>query len=287
MDQVHSGKVVVVIPLHKVTYTNYEQISLLQSVRTLSDFDICMLVPSSLLSNDDFLHEMKRLGVLNGKAYFQAFEDHYFESLRGYNRLMLEAEFYRRFLSFEYILIVQPDVFVFSGDLLGFLNDGFDYMGAPWFAGRSRATATSPMLGFAGNGGLSLRKVASFLHVLENGSRRVEKIQDVFPLLGETMWWRKPFRLYKELERFFLYNRVDHFWMHPHFEDFFWAYYVPKMYPEFNVALPEYAMRFSFEYNPSRLYEMNGNKLPFGCHAWWKTDLSFWKKHISLYGYDV
>ena len=45
---------------------------------------------------------------------------------------------------------------------------------------------------------------------------------------------------------------------------------------------PEEAIAFSFELSPSYLYKLNGNYLPFGCHAWYKYEYeNFWKQHIN------
>ena len=48
----------------------------------------------------------------------------------------------------------------------------------------------------------------------------------------------------------------------------------------FKVASLEEGLRFAFEVSPKTCYEMNGGKLPFGCHAWAKYDPEFWKAHL-------
>ena len=63
---------------------------------------------------------------------FKYFEKKYFEGLAGYNKLMLSDEFYSAFSSYVYILICQPDVFVFADTLLQWAQKGYDYIGAPW-----------------------------------------------------------------------------------------------------------------------------------------------------------
>lgn len=48
--------------------------------------------------------------------------------------------------------------------------------------------------------------------------------------------------------------------------------------PPFDVAL-----KFAFEVNPSYLYDINNEKLPFGCHAFEKYEYNtFWQKHIKI-----
>jgi hypothetical protein len=45
------------------------------------------------------------------------------------------------------------------------------------------------------------------------------------------------------------------------------------------VATVEDALQFSFETCPRKCFEMNGRRLPFGCHAW-EYDRAFWEPHL-------
>lgn len=55
----------------------------------------------------------------------------------------------------------------------------------------------------------------------------------------------------------------------------------------FQVAPLETALEFSFEGEVRRCFAANGNRLPFGCHAWEKYDLAFWKPYIEGYGHRI
>lgn len=55
----------------------------------------------------------------------------------------------------------------------------------------------------------------------------------------------------------------------------------------FNVAPIEIALKFSFEREVRKSFEYNERKLPFGCHAWERYDLKFWKPYIEKYGYKI
>lgn len=55
----------------------------------------------------------------------------------------------------------------------------------------------------------------------------------------------------------------------------------------FKVAPIETALEFAIEREVKKCIEMNGNRLPFGCHAWEKHDLKFWKQYIEAHGYKV
>ena len=63
-------------------------------------------------------------------------------------------------------------------------------------------------------------------------------------------------------------------------EDHFWGLEAPKNLSWFRIPDPATASRFATEINPDQLYEMNGQALPFGCHAWEKYNPVFWRKFI-------
>lgn len=55
----------------------------------------------------------------------------------------------------------------------------------------------------------------------------------------------------------------------------------------FKVAPPEVAMKFSIETDVRKCYEKNNKQLPFGCHAWERYDIEFWKPYIEKCGYCI
>jgi hypothetical protein len=66
------------------------------------------------------------------------------------------------------------------------------------------------------------------------------------------------------------------------FEDRFFSWVVPRVFPAFNVAPSAVGMFFSFECQPRRLYALTSYELPFGCHAWERYDIEFWKLFIPI-----
>ena len=48
-----------------------------------------------------------------------------------------------------------------------------------------------------------------------------------------------------------------------------------------NIPSPQEASMFSLEEAPAQQYAQNGNKLPFGCHAYKRYDWGFWRKYID------
>jgi hypothetical protein len=93
------------------------------------------------------------------------FADDHFRSAAACSRLLMQPDFYEAFLDYEYVLLYHFDALVFCDQLLEWCARDFDYIGAPWVH-----SPQHPNWGFfgAGNGGFSLRKVRSFLAVLES-----------------------------------------------------------------------------------------------------------------------
>lgn len=65
-------------------------------------------------------------------------------------------------------------------------------------------------------------------------------------------------------------------------EDYYWTQILGKFFNNYKVAPIEKAIKFSFDVNPSLLFDMNNNELPFGCHAWGRYEPEFWSKYIKL-----
>lgn len=249
----------IVIPIYQVPLNACEEASVKQALDILHNYPVCFVVPQGM--SVDYLRE------LAPQAEIIAVSDEWLgrkNGIAGYNRMMMSREFYDLFDDVEYILICQPDVWIFRDELADWCLKGYDYVGAPWikhpryryFIPRAwlhlqkafhpqRMVHRLDTLGRIGNGGFSLRRVKSCQQACTQ---------------------------YKEV--------IDHFCRHRHHlynEDVFWAV-IPK---EFRYPSVEEALGFSFDVKPHLLYEMSGGKLPFGCHGWTKPRLfKFWKNHI-------
>src|SRR5690606_24202321 len=70
-------------------------------------------------------------------------------------------------------------------------------------------------------------------------------------------------------------------------EDMFICFKLKRKFPSLQIAPLEEGWSFSFEFNPRLLYQLNKEQLPFGCHAWWRYDLEFWKPYIQSFGYTL
>ena len=119
-------KVVVVVPVYKKTPSRAEELSLRQSFRMFGQYEIVICCPDGL--------DVSAYDDLAGKTLAkERFSRDFFKGLDGYNRLMVDPAFYRRFAVFEYMLICQPDVWIFRDELRQWCEKGYDYVGAPIF----------------------------------------------------------------------------------------------------------------------------------------------------------
>jgi hypothetical protein len=95
------------------------------------------------------------------------------------------SDFYRRFLTREFILILQPDAIVLRDDLDAWMGRPYDYIGAPWPDGieftvrrdRFRGDLNRRIRTHVGNGGFSLRRTRKCLALLAEFS----EMAGVFP----------------------------------------------------------------------------------------------------------
>jgi hypothetical protein len=268
-------KVCVVIPIYKSKLSAYEQISLDQCLKVLHKHPIFLVIPERL--EEGFL-ELPY--VLSGQVKLKTFNDQFFKDIPAYNRLMKSPMFYKAFLDYEFLLIHQLDAFVFSDEMEHWCNAGYDNIGAPLFEGHDFAVKDSKLVG-QGNGGFCLRNVRKCFQIASSFKRLNYK--------RKFDGGQKPFyiNLYRYLKHGLLFNYSAYPLQPIINEDLFWAELIPRIFPDFIVPEPEQAIGFSFELNPGVLLALNNGKLPFGCHAWWKYDLAFWKPYIEAYGYEL
>ena len=250
----------------KTRYTAEEEISFRHVRHYLGRYDKYVVIPDS--------HDAIYPGFIPKR-----FPDRYFGSAQAHGSLLLSHAFYRAFLDYDFILICHLDALVFSDRLIDWCLAGYDYVGAPWLVSPDTPHIKEQKVG---NGGFSLRRVRSFLRVLDSRAYFVDP---------EEYWRRYTartgplLRLFntprKYLKRIVRLNDVR--WhvrwalrgnVH---EDRFWAEYATHYDPAFRIAPVDVAMRFAFEAEPRACYERIGRQLPFGAHRWQKFDRAFYE----------
>jgi hypothetical protein len=249
------AEAIVTLVAYKQELTLLEQISVERCLEILGRHPIVVVAPEGLTLPPPLDHLPS-----------ERFASNYFTSISAYSSLLLSHKFYERFLSYQYLLMHQLDVFVFRDELLDWCARGYDYIGAPWigetfpnapetrqglpFWIRSRLFGFLPPLDHSvGNGGFSLRRVRTMHRALT--------------LLRRTRqaWGGR---------------NEDGFWSIALPECWWWYYRAPSV---------DEALRFSFDVNPSLCYQQTREKLPFGCHAWEKNEPEFWLPHFAAAGY--
>lgn len=270
----NSSSVAIVVPMYKQELDADEKISYRHLIHFLGRFDKYLVSPESLEVT------LEGFGV-------KRFRDEFFHSTATYSALLISPEFYQAFSGYKYILIYQLDSLVFSDKLLDWCARDFDYVGAPWFSEHGVDFVEKSAVG---NGGLSLRKTESFLKVLEapGVTAELDKYRDA--MCGALPWYRwlfcLPYKLRKRLSLFVTRRRdilTERGPVPPGQrlnEDCFWSFKAAEYYPGFEIATVKDGLSFSFEKAPRLCFELNGGRLPFGCHAWNKYDRKFWEPFL-------
>lgn len=144
------ANVCIVIPLYKVRPTELEFKVINQGREIFKDRDIFYVVPHGF----------------DASAYapeaLVEFPEYYFHSLSNYSELCCLEEFYQAFKQYDWMMIYQPDCWVFEDKLDEFCALGYDYIGAPW-----PKMPGIPEDG-VGNGGFCLRSIPKFIHLTHN-----------------------------------------------------------------------------------------------------------------------
>ncbi len=265
LTEMNRKQVAIVVPVHAEKLTAEQSISLNQLNTCLKGYDKYVVLP-------------KNLDVDWANFFTQKFDQSFFSSNQGYNKLMISKQFYQAFKNYEYILIYQLDSLVFSDQLLQWCERGYDYIGAPWFVDVIPEMNWS-VQDCVGNGGFSLRKVGTFLKVLNRYYSHSYRLKE--SLIQSYRFVQKITAFIKKqiLSGSKSNQKIDFLKKQSDIgqEDIFWSIKTRDLYPTFNIPPPEEAVSFSFEVNPQYCFQKNGYRLPFGCHAWTKYDLKFWE----------
>lgn len=260
MDILSKASCVVLVPVHKWPLSPQEQYSLDRTHQLLSQHYTCMLLlPEHLLS--------VALEVLPQWRH-QVVANKHLSSIKSYSRMLKASWFYNLFVSFDYMLLCQPDALLISGDLSTWLEKGYSYVGAPWLKNQPKKGEKPEFLG-VGNGGFSLRKIADFRRALR-GWRYLPNRHHFAPhILFQPLVWFKHRLLYA-------WNRPP--LQYHNNEDLFWGLIVPRHCDFFKLPTAEEALAFAFEAAPEACYHHLGQVLPLGCHAWEKNEPDFWRE---------
>ncbi|SFZ92963.1 hypothetical protein SAMN05428642_1021101 [Flaviramulus basaltis] len=268
----YNKKVVIVIPIYNDCPSEFELISFRQCFKILDKHPIKIIAPHGL-SMGKYQEVVSSFEVVYIDSKWQS-------SIEKYNKLKMSQFFYKFFDDYQYLLTYELDAFVFKDELLHWCNKGYDYIGSPWFLGYENPT--NEFLG-VGNSGFSLRNVRA----MKRAIRKVYINEAAHFYFGKRN--RVTFKLSTLLNYLLIYfgeNDTIQRAAHTN-EDAFIAQIIAKRIKDFKIAPIREAIQFGFEVKPKYLYQLNENRLPMGCHAWWKYDLKFWKPFIENFGYKI
>ena len=246
------SKTAVVIPVYKPDLNQHELVSFNRAKQIFKEGNLFVIGPEDL-DYSNYEGEM---------VHFSKFEAHHFTSITDHNKFLMSEQFYSRFIDYEYMLYYQLDADLFDTNVDSWCGLGYDYIGGPWldtefhYGNRVILNSTNNISKLfelaakkifrkkqhlAGNGGLSIRKTSTFLDALKT----IPKIRDSWDYRNE---------------------------------DVFWSFIVPNNINTFKVSPFETALKFAFDMDPERCYELNGLQLPAGCHAWQRQEnIDFWR----------
>jgi len=235
----------IAVPIYKENLEYHELISFNRINSVLKNVPKFFIYPEGL--------KLDAYKSSSGNITFLPLDPKYFKSIDYYNILLKSPIFYKQFMDFKYLLIYQLDSYIFEEQNINyFLKSNFDYIGAPWLKLDwfdnsekliSKIKILRPFIKKIGNGGFSLRRVKTFYDFSQKFSHlgRIVTIQ----------------------------------------EDIFWTNVASRLIHNFKLPSVSESLKFSFDENPRKCFELNNNKLPFGCHGWHKNDYEFWKMYIN------
>lgn len=261
-----SSNVAIIIPIYKkYDSLNAQEKKLISQIKNVFiNREIFIISPESL-END---------WKINSEFKIISFNDSYFEDKFSYSKLLCRKSFYESFSDYDYIQVIQTDCWVFVDELDFFSSLNFDYIGAPWMVGGFDGRPEKK-LWKTGNGGFSLRKVSSFISIIN----QIEYSQKgKVPVFKSNQISPKAF-----IKNLGIRNNLKHFIKEAPGEDIFWCIYIPQIFnqSDFKIADPRTAAHYSYEVFPKFLFEkVTNGKLPMGCHNWKNNDIKFWKSYI-------
>ena len=153
---------VIVVPIYKEYLNIDDKMSLQHLIDVLDEHDICFVCPKSIVCCEiENFH--------NNHTSTWKIDDLWMKSRDSYGKLCNSTFFYQHFkdLGYEYMLIYQLDAWVFRDELDYWCEQGYDYIGAPFFVHGFMENNK-----YVGNGGFSLRKLDSMINYINaNGPK--------------------------------------------------------------------------------------------------------------------
>ena len=149
----------IIIPIYKESPGLLDKLSLeslSKNLKDFSDYEVYFIYPENLGTA-----QWKR--YVDHDVILRPFPYDYFLSTLSYSNLLESYEFWNTFKEHEYALIYQTDGYCIGGSLKEYIDMNYDYIGAPIIAQNARWFNVPAV----GNGGVSLRKIATMIEVTD------------------------------------------------------------------------------------------------------------------------
>jgi hypothetical protein len=250
-------KVVVLIFTHKAKPDADELLSFRQCCEVFGKHPMRLVCPRGM--------DLSAYRAIHPDIVPDFIDPKWFRTMRDYNLLKVLPWLYRRYAGYEFMLTYELDAWVFRDELLYWCEQGWDYIGAPWFEGYYDCREDSPVLG-VGNSGFSLRRICT----MQRAGRAMRR-----KVLLMRSYMRVNLRRFRSSGYF-----RDLIAGHVQLEDDYWCRFVAPRLEWFKLAPYEAARRFAFEANAPRLHRECGGQLPFGCHKPRELHPEFWRPFI-------
>ncbi len=242
-----TAKVDILVPIYREHFDEEEEAAVKRTFKILGARGISFLAPDNL--------SLTYYKNTFASAKFRITESQFFDSVRDYSRLLVSERFYSEICHGDFVLIVQPDVYVFSDELDSWLQSPFDYVGAPWpdgielniSAGKFAEVGGKHLRVHVGNGGFSLRRTKKCAALI----REHAEVAAWFTKTGSN-------------------------------EDLFFAF-MGMLSKDFVIPNQMTAARFSWELKPEHYHQLLAGQLPMGVHAYLKYSPNFWRELTKKY----
>ena len=251
--------VAIVVPIFKIDLNEKELLSIYRTKHVYQNRDIYFVLPNKF-KNTKFKF------ILNKNESIHYVEDFYLSSIKGYNRLLFQIDFYKMFISYSHILICQIDVFVFKDDLDFWVNQNYSNIGAPILDLKYKEIKLKK----GNNGGFCLRNIKLCIKTLQNRN---------FLFCDLSALWESENKISMKIYRIIVNGLIFNYHRKPFLpilnEDIFWSAIAPKMFPFLKIPSLADSVKFAFDANPKYFYQLNDYQLPSAIHAWCKYDIGF------------
>ena len=258
-------KCITVVPVYRAPADRFERESFERTCKRFGEgiFNALCIVTHEGVDLTEYESIAKKAGV---NFEVRHFPKEKFGSIHGYNLLMLDPSFYKKFMEYEYMLICQLDAMILGHDLDRWLRGGYDYIGGPIFAPGYNGKADFATVG---NGGFCLRKISSMVRALGGDGPLTWK--EIFSI-------RRPYDPKFTLKKKILYTTMvaasgRSAWLrgmlsHWVMEDTYFSYALKSTPWELKVPSALEASEFAIDLGPEFWYKANGGILPFGAHKY-------------------